>query len=174
MANGEVGGPVVGPDGDSDGEGELDIPPAPLWAMRVRMHSHRHPDPGEEGRIRRRLGTGDDTLYVIDDGLDHCMVGRRVGRASDGCTYCLVARISLDRYTDLEAGDVAPAAAFAESRDISLCGVFEEEQAANVVLVQHYTRPRDVPLDYLPPSPFLEFTEDPEDPDDPGDPDDPD
>jgi hypothetical protein len=167
VANGEVGGPVVGPDGDSDGEGELDIPPAPLWAMRVRMHSHRHPDAGEEGRVRRRLGTGDDTLYVIDDGLDHCMVGRRVGRASDGCTYCLVARISVDEYSDLEAGEVAPADAFTDAKDISLCGVFEEEQAANVFLVQHYAHAGEVPSDYLPPSPFIEFTDDPDDPDDP-------
>jgi hypothetical protein len=176
VAHEEVGEPVVGPDGDGDSDGEFDIPPAPLWAMKVRMHSHRRLEPGEEGHVQHRLGTGDDALYVIDDGLDHCMLGRRVGRSSDGCTYCLVARISLDRYTDLEAGDVAPADAFAQSRDISLCGVFEEEQAANVILVQHYRRPDDVPSDYLPPSPFLEFTDDPDDPgaqDDRVDPDDP-
>jgi hypothetical protein len=74
-----------------------------------------------------------------------------------------VGRISLDTYADVLAGDVALADVFSESRDISLCGVFEEDEAAsNVFLVQHYRRPRDVPADYLPSSPFLEFTDDPD------------
>jgi hypothetical protein len=144
---------------DSD---EDDIPPAPLWAMRIRMHSLRRLEPGEEGRIRRRLGDDDDALYFIDDGPDHCMVGRRVGHAPDGCVYCLVARISLDRYTDLVDGDVDRTEAFADARDISLCGVFEaDESASNVFLVQHYGRPHDLPDDYLPSSPYLEFTDNP-------------
>ena len=161
MANDEEGEPVVTSDGSAEGEDE--IPPALLWAMRTRMHSHRLLEPGEEGHIRRCLGTGDDALYVIDDGADHCMVGRLVGHASDGCTYCLVARISLGRYADLEAGDLAGADAFSDARDISLCGVFEAEQAAsNVILVQHYTHLADVPVDYLPSSPFIEFADDAE------------
>ena len=73
----------------------------------------------------------------------------------------LVARISLDQYGDLEAGDLTGAELLADARDISLCGVFVDEQdASNVLLVQHYRRPRDVPADYLPPTPFLEFTAD--------------
>src|SRR5580698_3702188 len=105
MANEEIGGPPAAPDDHPQStedaasievpEGEDDIPAAPLWAMRTRMHSNRRLEPGEEGRIRRRVGEGDDSVYVIDDGLDHCMVGRRVGKASDGCVYCLVARIPL-------------------------------------------------------------------------------
>jgi hypothetical protein len=147
-------------------DGEDDIPPAPLWAMRIRMHSLRRLEPGEEGRIRRRLGDDDDALYFIDDGPDHCMVGRRVGHAPDGCVYCLVARISLDRYTDLVDGDVDRTEAFADARDISLCGVFEAEEAgSNVLLVQHYRRPRDVPEDYLPSSPYIEFTDNPDEED---------
>lgn len=156
--------PDPAPDSDSEGGDEDDIPPAPLWAMRVRMHSRRHPGPGEEGRIRRCLGEGDEALYVIDDGPDHCMVGRRVGRASDGCTYCLVARVPLEHYADLEAGDAVAADAFSGARDIALCGVFEQDRgASNVFVVQHYRRGRDVPADYLAPSPFIEFTDDRDD-----------
>lgn len=161
MAEGDNGEIVGTPDGATDGEDE--IPAALLWAMRTRMHSRRHLEPGEDGHILRCLGTGDDALYVIDDGIDHCMVGRLVGHASDGCTYCLVARISLGQYADLEEGDLAGADVFSDARDISLCGVFAAEQAAsNVILVQHYTHPGDVPVDYLPPSPFIEFTDDSE------------
>ncbi len=154
-------GPAAGDDAPTEGEGA--IPPAPRWAMTTRMHSNRRSAPGDEGYIRRRWGTDDDTLYVMDDGADHCMIGRRVGRAPDGCIYCLVARISLEQYGDLEAGDLTGAELFSEARDISLCGVFDDEQAAsNVLLVQHYRRPRHVPADYLPPSPFLEFTDEPD------------
>src|SRR5579864_5749269 len=115
-------------------DGEDEIPPAPLWAMQIRMHSLRRFEPGEEGYIRQRLGTDDDTLYFIDDGPDHCMVGRRVGHAPDGCVYCLVARISLDRFTDLVDGDVDRTEAFADARDISLCGVFVADEAGSNVL----------------------------------------
>lgn len=141
--------------------GEDHIPPAPLWAMRTRMHSHRRLEAGEEGRIRRRLGDDDTALYVIDDGPDHCMVGRRVGEAPDGCVYCLVARIALEDFADIATGNLEVTEAFSAARDISLCGVFEEDEAAaNVLFVQHYRRVRDVPPDFLPGSPFLEFTDD--------------
>jgi len=160
VANDEADESVREPDAGEQVEDE--IPLAPLWAMKTRMHSHIRPEPGEVGRIRRRLGPDDDVIYIIDDGPDHCMVGRRVGHAADGCTYCLVARISLDRSEQLVEGDVDPTQAFSDARDISLCGVFEDEQSvSNVFLVRHYKRPGDVPDEYLPPSSFLEFTDDP-------------
>jgi hypothetical protein len=170
-ANEDIGQPPVSPDADpalSEGPGAPDlpdgedaIPPAPLWAMGIRMHTHRRLEPGEEGRIRRRWGDDDAAVYVVDDGPDHCMVGRRVGQAPDGCVYCLVARISLEQYSDVVAGDLEPTEVFSDARDISLCGVIgEDEDSANVFLVQHYRRPRDVPADYLPASPFLEFIDD--------------
>jgi hypothetical protein len=168
VGEGETGAETGAQDGDdlTDANGEDEIPPAPLWAMRTRMHSLRRLEPGDEDRIRRRLGSGDEAVYVIDDGPDHCMVGRRVGHDPDGCVYCLVARISLDRYADLVDGDVDLSEAFSDARDISLCGVFEaEETASNVILVQHYRRPRDVPDEYLPPSPFIEFTDSPDEED---------
>lgn len=168
VGEGETRADAGAQDGDdlTDANGEDEIPPAPLWAMRTRMHSLRRLEPGDEDRIHRRLGSGDEAVYVIDDGPDHCMVGRRVGHDPDGCVYCLVARISLDRYADLVDGDVDLSEAFSDARDISLCGVFEAEQtASNVILVQHYRRPRDVPDEYLPPSPFIEFTDSPDEED---------
>ncbi len=152
---------VERPAGAELAPGEDEISVALLSVMHIRMHSHRRPEPGGEGRIRRRWGDDDDAVYVIDDGPDHCMVGRWVGHAPD-CVYCLVARISLERYADIELGDLDWHDVFADARDISLCGVVEEDEAAaNVFLVQHYRRARQVPVDYLPGSPLLEFTDDP-------------
>jgi hypothetical protein len=128
--------------------------------MEDRRHSTWRPSSEEDGEIRCGLDSGDRAVYVVDDGRDHCMIGRLVGRDSDGCVYCLVARISLGRFKDLRDGDVPLEQAFADARDISLSAVFEGDPASNVVNVQHYRGARDVPLDYLPTSPFLEFTDD--------------
>jgi hypothetical protein len=90
------------------------------------------------------------------------MVGRRVGQAPDGCTYCLVARISIYRYLDLANADVLLEEAFSEARDLSLCAVFADEHgASNIVPIQHYKKVGDIPVEYLPPSPFLDFTDEP-------------
>jgi hypothetical protein len=40
-----------------------------------------------------------------------------------------------------------------------LCGVFEDERASNVILVQHYKRADSIPNEYLPPAPFLDFSD---------------
>lgn len=146
--------------------GDDAIPPAPLRAMVTRMHSRRGSQPGDEGHIRRQLGTGDETVSVIDDGPDHCMIGRRVGKASDGTVYCLVARISLERYADIVAGEVGLSDVFSDARDVALCGVFDDGQgASNVFVVQRYRHPDDVPEEYLPPGEFIEFTDDADDAD---------
>jgi hypothetical protein len=136
------------------------VPPAPLWAMKDRRHFFGLPGHGDVLPIRESLGSGDETIYFIDDGNSHCMVGRRVGRSPDGCVYCLVGRIKIEEYEDLNNGTVRIADAFSAAHDISLCGVFEDESwVSDVTLFQHYAHSRDVPSDYLPPSPFIEFTE---------------
>jgi hypothetical protein len=67
----------------------------------------------------------------------------------------------MDEYEDLKNGAARIAEAFSPAHDISLCGVYEdEERISDVILVQHYRHARDVPTEYLPPSPFIEFTED--------------
>ena len=133
------------------------IPPAPLWAMRSRAHGRRLP-PDDPGFVAASTGAGDEAVYLMDDGPKHCMIGRRVGRSPDGCVYCLVARITMGRARDLVDEEAAPAEAFADARDIVLCGVYSADRASNVILVQHYRHLSDVPADYLPPSPFIEFT----------------
>lgn len=143
-----------------DAESEDHIPAAPLLAMKERMHSRQLYRPDEPGHVHRRLGLDDNTAYFIDDGRDHCMIGRRVGQVPDGCTYCLVARISVYRYQDLANGEVPLEEAFSEARDLSLCAVFSDEHgASNVVPIEHYKNVDGIPVEYLPPSPFLEFTD---------------
>jgi hypothetical protein len=145
------------------GPSEDDLAVAVLGAMHNRMHSNHRLAPGEDGYIRHTVGDGDDAVLVIDDGPDHCMVGHAVGQAPDDCFYALVARIALDQYADVLSGDLDPTELFTDARDISLCGVVvEEDEVSNVFLVQHYRRVRAVPADYLPGSPFLEFTDDPD------------
>ena len=106
---GETGGESLSMQ-SSDGElpipGEDDIPSAPLWAMRPACTPV-----GASSRGRRVAsdagGRGDDdAVYVIDDGPDHCMVGRSGGPRAGRCVYCLVARISLEQYADIEAGEL--------------------------------------------------------------------
>jgi hypothetical protein len=143
------------------GEPEGVVPPAPLWAMKDRRHFfalHGHSD---AVRVRERLGVGDDAVYFIDDGRTHCMVGRRVGQTSDGCVYCLVGRIKLGEFEDIMQGRSRAAQAFSDAHDVALCGVFEDDsQASDVILVQHYAHSGDVPAEYLPSNPFIEFDED--------------
>ena len=137
------------------------IPRAPLWAMKDRRHFFEIGGHGDAERIRRAFGAGDGTVYFIDDGRSHCMIGRRVGSSPDGCVYCLVGRVSLDRYEQIDNGQAAVDDVFADARDIALCGVFEDEtMASEVILVQHYPHFDDVPPDYLPPSPFIDFEDD--------------
>jgi hypothetical protein len=142
-------------------EPEGTIPPAPLWAMKDRRHFFGFRGHGDAERIRRALGLGDSTVYFIDDGRSHCMIGRRVGASPDGCAYCLVGRVTLDRYEQIESAEAMIGDIFSEAHDITLCGVFEEEgMASEVIVVQHYPHFADVPTDYLPPSPFIDFEDD--------------
>jgi hypothetical protein len=154
-----VAPPIHEPTGSTplqDHESQGDVPAAPLWAMKDRQHA-RH---GGGDRIRARLGTDGETLYVIDDGATHCMIGRIVGSTPDRCTYCLVARIPVDRYRRLVDGEIPLREAFSDARDIALCGVIEQARASNVFLVQHYRHIEQVPDQYLPPSPLIEFADD--------------
>jgi hypothetical protein len=136
------------------------IPPVVLAAIRDRMHSRRLTSVEDPGHLEVRLGATDAAVYVIDDGVERCMIGRPVGRTPDGCVYVLVAGISIFGYEQLRDGDVRLSDAFSESRDISLSAVFEVDGAVeNIALVRRFRRAADVPVRYLPPSPFIEFSE---------------
>jgi hypothetical protein len=137
-----------------------DIPVEALWAMKARRHHLAHHDAAAPDAVHGTLGSGDSEVHVIDDGVDHCMIGRVVGASPDGCTYCLVGRITRDDYADLRDAELGVDDCFMPARDIALNGVFREEGVApNVFLVQHFRTIRAVPTDYLPPGPFLEFTD---------------
>ena len=153
--------PVIESTPLEEDEPEGVIPPAPLWAMKDRRHFFGLPGHGDAERIRTFVGQGDSAVYLIDDGRSHCMVGRRVGVAPDGSIYCLVGRVTLERYLQILNGEASTAEAFSEAHDVALCSVFEDESmVSEVTLVRHFRHPDDVPADYLPPSPFIEFTED--------------
>ncbi len=143
-------------------EPELVVPSSPLWAMKFMRHGQigrSYADP-ESDRIRWASEDhhSDATVFVIEDGSGYCMVARLVGASPDGCTYCLVARIKRPDFEDVRAGSAPPTELFSHGKEFTLCGVVEGT-ISNVVRVAGYRRYRDVPTDYLPPSPFIEFDE---------------
>ncbi len=140
--------------GESDGP----IPAGPLWAMKYLRHSQHGPLTGHDApeELRLAVSTGEETVYVIDDGASHCMVARQVGSAPDGCLYCLVARVRIDDVQDVRDGWAPLSGLFSHGRELSLCGVVEGS-VSNVVRVASYRKYREVPDEYLPPSPFIEF-----------------
>lgn len=144
-----------------DDESSGAVPPGPLWAMKDRRHYHLLPEHRGAKQIRAALGVGDSTIYAIDDGHSHCMVSRRVGSSPDGLTYYLVARITLEHYQQCAKGERVLNDIFADAHDVELCGVYEDQkQVSNILPVRHFAHGGDVPHEYLPPSPFIEFSED--------------
>ena len=140
--------------GESDGS----IPAGPLWAMKYLRHGQHGGLTGHDApeELRLAVSTEDETVYVIDDGASHCMVARRVGSAPDGCLYCLVARVRIDDVQDVRDGWAPLSGLFSHGRELTLCGVVEGS-VSNVVRVASYRKFREVPDEYLPPSPFIEF-----------------
>jgi hypothetical protein len=137
------------------------IPICALWAMKYKQHGHLFGK--AEAVIRKQLGEGDHSIYVIDDGRKHCLVSRNVGTTPDGCTYCLVGQIDVGVYERLVDDATLTDTIFSEARDLSLCSVYENEQAvSNVLDVQSFAHVEDVPSDYLPPHPRIEFTDVPD------------
>jgi hypothetical protein len=141
---------------DADGA----VPAPALWAMKYRRHGHLLNR--ADVVIRQCAGVGDHAIYIIDDGRNHCTVSRKVGSSPDGCVYFLVARITASSYEGL-VDDVARADdTFADADELCLCAVFEAEEAvSNVSVVEEFATIEEVPAEYLPPSPALEFTETP-------------
>ena len=140
------------------GESEGSIPPGPLWAMKYLRHGQHGPLTGHDApeALRLAVSAEDETVYVIDDGASHCMVARRVGSAPDGCLYCLVGRVKIDDVQDVRDGWAPLSGLFSLGRELTLCGVVEGS-VSNVVRVASFRKYRDVPDEYLPPSPFIEF-----------------
>jgi hypothetical protein len=159
--------PLVGHDVSTpleEDEPEHTIPPGPLWAMKERRHIQWHLLAAAERheRIRECLESGDYTLYCIDDGGHHAMIGRRVGDSPSGCGYTLLGRISRQRYEELRDEVVLLDNCFDTATEIGLCGVAVEENilSSNVFDVAKYDSIDDVPEDYRPGSPFQHFSQD--------------
>jgi hypothetical protein len=157
--------PLVGPDHSTpldDDEPQGTIPPSPLWAMKDRRHIQWHLLPAGERHppIRDAIGDGDETVYIIDDGHHHVMVGRRVGGVEGECEYCLVGRQPIALYESLQAGRTAPSRAFEGAAELTLCGVAREEGvlSSNVFDVTRYSDAGAVPADFLPGAPYRHFT----------------
>jgi hypothetical protein len=159
-----IGAPLSDPSESTpleEDESSGPVPPALLWAMKDRLHFHLLPEHRGAKRIRACLGLGDGAVYAIDDGHTHCMIARRVGASPDGCTYCLVGRLTLEHYHQFANGERPTHEMFTEAHDISLLGVYEDRQdVSNVFTVRHFAHVGDVPSEYLPPSPFIQFSED--------------
>lgn len=158
--------PIVGRGESSpleEGEIEGVIPPSPLWAMKMRRHAQLHLfHTRSDERIRDVIGDGDTTIYVIDDGRNHVMLGRRVGSTDDGAEYCLIARAPLDRYFELKDGEVAVSDAFNGAHDLRVCCItdLEDVATANVFDVESYSSAEEIPDDYLPGRPYISFADD--------------
>lgn len=140
-------------------EPEGTVPPSPLWAMKERAHGGIHIF-GHPSRIRAQTGEGDAIVYAIDDGSEHCMIGRRVGATTDGCVYSLVARVDVATWRALESHAVDGRSAFLAAHEAGLSGTVETNGVSNVFDVDWYENPADIPEGYLPPGPFTMFAED--------------
>jgi hypothetical protein len=154
--------PVTAPEDATplmEDEPEGTVPASPLWAMKERAHGGIHLF-GHPARIRARHGSGDAAVYAIDDGPHHCMIGRRVGATGDGCVYSLVARVDLPTWQALESGAIDGRQAFLAAGEAGLSGTVETNGVSNVFDVDWYATAEEIPADYLPPSPFLNFAED--------------
>jgi hypothetical protein len=131
---------------------------AALWAMKYLRHGRFWG--GAEATIRERYGSGDGTVYVLDDGRKHCVIAREVGSSPDGCAYFLVGRISIASYEDLVDDEALADDVFTDAREICLCVVYEAVDAvSNVAVVESFDTVDAVPVDYLPPSPTIAFAD---------------
>jgi hypothetical protein len=128
--------------------------------MKERRHEQLLHLFGHPHRIRACVGEGDTAVYAIDDGTRHCMIGRRVGATLDGCVYSLTARVTKDTYLSLAAGSIDGRQAFLAAHEAGLSGTVEDPGVSNVFDVDFYQHPDEIPEEYLPPSPFLEFAQD--------------
>jgi len=142
---------------EDDTEGE--IPPAALWAMKYRRHFHF--GSRSDTVFRAALGDDSDPVYVLDDGTKHHMVGRQVGVDQGGLRYFLIGRITVGVYEHFANDDVDIALIFSEANDLCLCSVYEAtEGPSNVLLVESYGGIDQVPGDYVPSNPLIQFGDD--------------
>jgi hypothetical protein len=136
------------------------IPASALWAMKYRRHLRF--GRRENDFFRAVHSESTDPVYVLDDGASHRMIGRKVGVDDLGLVYYLIGRITLDAYEQFVSDGADVAAIFSVAGDLSLCSVYEApEEVSNVLLVEDYGGIGEVPADYLPLNPLIQFSDDP-------------
>jgi hypothetical protein len=140
------------------GESEGAVPAGPLWAMKYLRHGQHGLVTGRDAddELRLVVGDGDDAIYLIDDGPAHAMVARPLGAAPDGCLYCLVARVQIEDVEQLRQGWIPASDLFVLGAELTLCAV-ADGPVSNVIRVRGYRKYRDVPVEFLPPEPFIDF-----------------
>ncbi len=139
-----------------DGQPAGATPRAVTWAMKYHRHLQFGHDGG--GDTEHVLGEGDGTVYALGDGVKWYMVGRLVGESPDGSVYCLVASIDAEDFGFYASGVTPATAVFSATKHPTLCAVYEgRDGPSNVTDVYHYRRGRDIPEEYLPPSPYVRF-----------------
>jgi hypothetical protein len=167
--------PAVAGDLDAAGDeiGQASVALYVELAMENLQHLQVRGEPARGQDPLHCFGSGDTTLYAIEDGTKRLIIGRGVGRDGEGCAYCLVGTSSPALLSRLTAGEMAPSEAFQDANELTLCSVFQAEHAprrhfrlsalnrpvSNVVLVQRYKKIHDVPVEYRPGQPFLQFTD---------------
>lgn len=167
--------PAVGGDAAaaSDESHEVLVASHVELAMENLRHHQIRAEPGQEDDPLYCFGSGDVMLFAIEDGIKRLIIGRGVGRDGEGCIYCLVGTSSPALLAMLDGGEMAPSEAFNDAAELTLCSVFQADHTprrhfrlsalnrpvSNVVLVQHYKRLQDVPVEYRPGQPFLQFTD---------------
>jgi hypothetical protein len=136
------------------------IPPPALWAMKYRRHLRF--GRRENDFFRAVHSESTDPVYVLDDGASHRMIGREVGVDDLGLMYYLIGRITLDAYEQFVSDGADVAGIFSGEGDLSLCSVYEApDEVSNVLLVEDYGGIDEVPADYLPQNPLIQFSDDP-------------
>jgi hypothetical protein len=84
-----------------------------------------------------------------------------VGVDDEGLQYHLTGRITVDVYAHFANDDVRIAEIFSEANDLALCSVYEAtEGVSNLLVVESYRGIDEVPADYLPSNPLIQFSAD--------------
>ena len=139
-------------------EDEAEIPAGVLWPMKQQRGFH--PFAGSEGRFRVAIGEGAGAVYAIDDGARWAIIGRAVGETPQGLAYSLVGRV---KGVDLEfarSGQTPVEELLSAATGLALYSTLVAPRGgvSNVLLIETYRSIRDVPAEYLPPNPPIEFT----------------
>lgn len=156
--------PLVGGDEDSpldQGEEEGPIPAVALRVLKEHRHGQWHVRGGHH-HLREAAGSGDLTLYLIDDGTSHAVVGRFVGFSAEGCDYYLVGRVSLHDARSLLDRRLDPADVFSNAQELTLCGSTDvpDVLSANVFDVARYGSAEEIPAAYRVGEPPVELEQD--------------